>query len=62
MTEKEADYICTFIEDHYDMVSQDDWYELCEALLGMVCKHGNSKGFIGRLADKHPGFFEVVAK
>ena len=51
--------ICNFIEKHYDYVSQEDWFELCDLLLEIVVRDANKNGYSAQLVKEFPEFFNV---
>lgn len=57
MTKDTALRICDFIEEHYDSVWQEDWFELQELLLDAVAHDANRGGFAKALITKYPNFF-----
>lgn len=57
MTKKQADQILDFIKSHYDHVSQEDYFELCDMLLETIVSDANKHGFGDQLAKDHPQFF-----
>lgn len=57
MTKDTAVWICDFIIKNYDMVWQEDWYELQDVLLEAVIKDASRGGYARTLVDKYPCFF-----
>lgn len=49
-----------FIEEHYDVVDQEDWFTLQNMILDVCIKEANNRGYAKELAEKYPYFFETV--
>ena len=58
MTLDQADKICEFIEQHYDYVSQESWFDFCELVLKTVCDDANNGGYALPLKKVHPYLFD----
>jgi len=59
MKKAEAFKIAKFAEEHYDYVSQEDWFDFCDMVLGMVVEEANGRGYARELVEKHPALFQV---
>ena len=59
MNRSQATKICTFIENHYDYVDQEQYFELCEMLLDIVCDDANKGGYAESLVRDFPDFFDA---
>lgn len=59
MTKKQAINICSFIENHYDSVSQVEWFDFCDIVLDVVVRDAALKGYGEELLKRFPGFFEI---
>ena len=57
MDEANAAKVLDFIEKHYDFISQQDWFEFCDMLMGMAAESANRDGWAEGLAERHPKFF-----
>ena len=57
MNKTDAFKIVEFIENHYDMVSQDEYFDLCDMLLDIIVKSANQKKYGAELAAKFPYMF-----
>lgn len=61
MTKGQANDILSFIRKHYDMVGQEDWFDLCDMLFGIIEHDMNQSSWGASLAEENPDFFEIVA-
>lgn len=57
MNKTTAFEICDFIQQHYDAVWQEDWFELQEILLNAVVVDANRGGYAKALVEKYQHFF-----
>ena len=57
MNKADAIKVVSFIEEHYDYVSQEDWFEMCEMLMGMVVDSANKRGWAKELCERFPYMF-----
>lgn len=62
MKKKDAFRIVEFIENHFDYVSQEEYFELCDMLLGMVVDSANSHGYAASLTGEFPHMFSMEVK
>ena len=61
MKKKDAFAIVEFIEAHYDIVGQEDWFDFCDMLLGTVVSDANGHGYAQELAKKFPAMFSIAS-
>jgi len=57
MRKAEAGRICDFVRGHIDCVSQEEWYEFCEIVMGTVAKEAIRGGYGADLVREYPEFF-----
>lgn len=57
MTKGQANQILEFIERHYDYVSQEDYFTLCDMLLATIVDDAIKGGYVKSLVEKYPYFF-----
>lgn len=57
MNKTTAFEICDFIQKHYDMVWQEDWFELQGILLDAIADDANRGGYAKSLVERYPHFF-----
>lgn len=57
MTKAQANEIMEFITRHYDYVSQEDYFTLCDMLLATIIDDANKGGYAKSLVEKFPYFF-----
>ena len=62
MTKNQALGFVDFICRHYDYVSQEDYFVLCDLILQAVVHDANQKGFARELAAKYPDMFTATIK
>lgn len=57
MNKATAFKIVDFIQQHYDAVWQEDWFELQGILLDAIADDANRGGYAKSLVEKYPYFF-----
>ena len=57
MDKSNAEKVLEFVENHYDYVSQEEWFDFCDMLLGMIVDSANKKGWAAELVENYPSFF-----
>ena len=62
MTKTDANNILDFIRRHYDMVSQEDWFDLCDMLIEVIGNDANRSTWGRKLAEENPDFFKVTVR
>ena len=61
MKKKDAFEIVEFVEQHFDYVGQDDWFDFCDKVLGIVVNEANRYGYAKDLAKRFPSMFRVAS-
>ena len=61
MREEEAYRVIDFIIAHYDMVSQEEWFEFCDMVLNLIAHQARAQGsaFAANLANDYPELFSA---
>lgn len=61
MRKVEAYRIIEFIEDHFDMVDQEEWFEFCGMVLDLIAHEANDRGpkAARELAEDFPDLFSA---
>ena len=57
MTKGQANQILEFIKRHYDCVSQEDYFTLCDMLLATIVDDAIKGGYVKSLVEKYSYFF-----
>lgn len=60
MTKQKAINLVSFIENHFDMVSQEEWFDFCEMVFDVVVRDATMQGYADELVKRFPSFFEIV--
>ena len=56
--EKETAFaLCRFIAEHWDMVSQEEYFELCDLILRAVLESGPGEDFGYEVVSRFPELF-----
>ena len=59
MTKTQATNVIDFILNHYDMVSQEEWFDFCELVIDCVVHDANAGGYARALVDRYPELFDL---
>lgn len=59
MTKAQACKLVEFIGRHYDSVSQEEYFDLCDMIFETVVHDANQQGYAAALAKKYPHFFSA---
>ena len=59
MTKQKAIRLFSFIENHFDMISQEEWFDFCEMVFDVVVRDATMQGYIEELVKRFPSFFVV---
>lgn len=59
MTKQKAIRLVSFIENHFDMVSQEEWFDFCEMVFDVVVRDATTNGYADELVKRFPSFFVV---
>ncbi len=57
MNKADGKQLIKFIWEHFDMVSQEEYFEFCELVADVVVKAANKDGWAGELVDEFPQMF-----
>ena len=49
--------VLDFIMWHYDCVGQEEWFDFCELVSGLIAEVGNCHRFAGDLVARYPDFY-----
>lgn len=60
MTKAQANKILDFIRRHFDMVGQEDYFDLCDLLFEVIEHDANAGRYAAALAKDNPDFFKMV--
>lgn len=60
MTKQKAINLVSFIENHFDMVSQEEWFDFCEMVFDVVVRDAAMQGYAEELVKRFPSFFEII--
>ena len=59
MTKTQATKLSEFIVRHYDFVSQEDCFELCNIIIEAIVHDANQQGYARAIVEKYPQLFEI---
>ncbi|MGX8696349.1 MAG: hypothetical protein ACSW8D_08195 [Prevotella sp.] len=57
MTKAQANKLSEFIVRHYDSVSQEEYFELCDIILQAIVHDANQQGWAKSIAIRFPQLF-----
>lgn len=57
MTKTQASKLSEFIVKHYDSVSQEEYFELCDIILEAIVHDANQQGYAKAIVSKFPQLF-----
>jgi len=60
MTKEQACKLVGFINNHYDMVSQEEYFDFCEMVFDVVITDANKGGWASGLCKEYPDLFKAV--
>ena len=62
MTKTQATKLIDFIRRHYDMVGQEEYFDLCDLIIDAVEHDVNASSWGKAFANENPDFFKVTVR